>query len=90
MVAVLVLLVLLGLRLLAVAFLAMFIIRPVRECPACFQETLPIRVSALRLLGSWFEWRWCPQCRWQGPARKVDRTPAGKPGAALPDRRPSP
>ena len=59
------------LRVLIVTVLGLLIIRPVRECPACFEPTVPIRWPLVLRLATGFEWRWCPSCRWQGPARKV-------------------
>jgi hypothetical protein len=71
------------LRALIVLVFAAAIIRPVRSCPACFRDTLPVRKRLLTLLAPAFEWRWCPSCSWQGLGRKVpDRAPA------LPSRRP--
>ena len=53
-------------RLLAVVAIAFFVIRPVDACPACFSaETFPIKRKLVRLLGSRYQWRWCPQCGWQ-------------------------
>ncbi|MDE0395771.1 MAG: hypothetical protein OYK82_13445 [Gammaproteobacteria bacterium] len=59
------------LRVLIVTILGLLILRPVRECPACFEPTVPIRWPLVLRLATGFEWRWCPSCRWQGPARKV-------------------
>ncbi|MGH7475816.1 MAG: hypothetical protein ACRELD_05980 [Longimicrobiales bacterium] len=66
--AVLAALVLLRLGLVAVA--ALLLIHPVRECPACFAGTIPILRPWLRR-SSRYEWRWCPACGWQGPARRT-------------------
>ena len=54
-----------------VLFLATLIVRSARNCPACFNETIPIRRPMLTLMLPMTEWRWCPACRWQGPSRKV-------------------
>ena len=52
-------------------FGAVLLLRPVRECPACFQPTVSVRRPVLAgLLGN-AEWRWCPTCAWQGPASKL-------------------
>ena len=59
------------LRLLVVTLVGFAIIRPVRDCPACFRPTVPIRMTWLARLSSSFEWRWCPECHWEGPARKT-------------------
>ena len=58
-------------RLALVTIVGLIIIRPVRDCPACFKATVPVRVHWLDLLSSRFEWRWCPECLWEGPGRKV-------------------
>ena len=50
---------------------ALLLIAPVSACPACFQPSLPIRRAWLAPFASRFEWRWCPHCGWQGPARRV-------------------
>ena len=68
---VVVLLALVVVRVLIVAVLGLLIIRPVRECPACFEPTVPIRLPLLLRLARRFEWRWCPACGWEGPARRV-------------------
>jgi hypothetical protein len=53
-------------RLVAVVTIAFFVIRPIDACPACFaSETFPIKRRLLRVLGSRYEWRWCPHCGWQ-------------------------
>jgi len=53
-------------RLFAIAVIALFVIRPIDRCPACFaSETFPIKRKLLGLLGGHFEWRWCPSCGWQ-------------------------
>ena len=65
---------LLALVLLRVAVIlaaALLLIAPVSACPACFQPSLPIRRAWLTPFAPWFEWRWCPHCGWQGPARRV-------------------
>jgi hypothetical protein len=48
---------------------AALIIRPVSNCPACFQESVKIRHVWLSRILPWYEWRWCPSCGWEGPAR---------------------
>ncbi|MBI4541160.1 MAG: hypothetical protein HY704_16790 [Gemmatimonadetes bacterium] len=52
-----------------------FLVQPVSSCPACFAPTLPIVKRWLRILAPRFEWRWCPRCGWQGPARRVHDAP---------------
>ena len=59
------------LRLALIAVVGLFIIRPARDCPACFRPTVPIRKRWLAWFNSALEWRWCPECRWEGPARKA-------------------
>lgn len=71
------------LRVALIGIVGVLIIRPVRDCPACFRETIPIRRRWLISLASAFEWRWCPACRWEGPARRVS-----PPRALLGPRRP--
>jgi hypothetical protein len=73
-----VLLALVGLRVMAVGVLALFIIRPVRGCPACFQDTAPLRKRWLTLVSRRMEWRWCPACGWEGLARRI-RGRGGRP-----------
>lgn len=66
------------LRALLVGVLTLLVIYPVRACPACFEEgTLPIRKWWLVPVARRLEWRWCPACGWEGPARRVstDRLP---------------
>jgi hypothetical protein len=68
--------VLLGLIILRFAALLLAIVvlaRPVRACPACFAETVPIRTGWLRLFRHRIELRWCAQCGWQGIARRAHR-----------------
>lgn len=52
---------------------ALLLLRPARSCPACFRRTLRIRRPVLTALLPRAEWRWCPSCRWQGPARREPR-----------------
>ncbi len=59
------------LRVVVVTAVGFLIIRPVRDCPACFQPTVPIKMTWLARISSHFEWRWCPECHWEGPARKA-------------------
>ncbi len=59
------------LRFTVITVLGLLIIRPVRDCPACFRPTVPIRMTWLTRLYSTLEWRWCPECQWEGPARKM-------------------
>jgi hypothetical protein len=67
-----------GLVLLRFVFIAVgaaLLLRPVRECPACFGGTVRVKRPILEALTRIAEWRWCPCCGWQGPARvsKGDR-----------------
>jgi len=57
------------------------LVRPVRDCPACFGPTFA-RQSLLRRIAPRFEWRFCARCGWQGPARRTDAS-----DARLPDLR---
>ena len=72
------------LRVVLVAVGAMAIIRPVRACPACFQDTVPIRKPFLARFAPAYEWRWCPACDWQALAR---RGRAQWPAARVPAQR---
>jgi hypothetical protein len=58
------------LRFILIGIGALLIIRPVRDCPACFQASVRIRYAWLALVAPGFEWRWCPSCGWQGPSRR--------------------
>lgn len=73
---------LVGLRVLAVAFIVAFIVRPVLSCPACFQSTVPIRKEWLRLFRSHLEWRWCANCGWEGLARRLPKAKGAPSGPA--------
>jgi hypothetical protein len=67
-------------RLVLIGVVGFLIIRPVRDCPACFEPTVPIRLRWLARVSPRFEWRWCPECGWEGPARRAprrSRQPAG-------------
>lgn len=66
-----VLLFLVGLRVVLVTVLGLLIIRPVRDCPACFEPTVAIRKPLLTRFVPRFEWRWCATCGWEGPARRI-------------------
>ncbi len=59
------------LRLALITVVGLLIIRPVRDCPACFRPTVPIRMRWFVRFNSAFEWRWCAECQWEGPARKA-------------------
>jgi hypothetical protein len=56
---------------------AALLIRPVRDCPACFGPTFALQRPRLQRLAPWLEWRFCPRCRWQGPGRRVQEPSAG-------------
>lgn len=64
-----------------VLFGAALILRPVSSCPACFRPTLLLRRPWLRRLAPWMEWRWCPQCGWEGPGKR--RARAGEAGPRI-------
>lgn len=68
---VIVLLGLVGLRWVILGIGAALIVRPVTACPACAECTLALHKPWLRRLARWLEWRFCPGCGWQGPARRV-------------------
>jgi hypothetical protein len=53
-------------------FSATLLLRPARECPACFQPTALVRRPLITALLPNAEWRWCLSCAWQGPARKLE------------------
>ena len=82
--------VLLGLVLLRWVLLAVgaaLVLRPVAECPACFEPvTLLLQRRWLRTLAPWLEWRFCPRCGWQGPAKKLE-SGAPRPQSRLPQPR---
>lgn len=59
------------LRLALITVVGLLIIRPVRDCLACFCPAVPIRMRWLVRFNSAFEWRWCADCGWEGPARKA-------------------
>ena len=61
------------LRCILVAVGVTLLLRPVRECPACFEPTVRVRRPILEALIRIVEWRWCLSCGWQGPARAGDR-----------------
>jgi hypothetical protein len=83
-----VLLGLVALRLLLIGLGAALIMRPVFDCPACFGPSFPLHRRWLRRLAPWIEWRWCPRCGWQGPARRVpDEVRRGVERAAEPEPR---
>ena len=67
-----------------VLFGAMLILRVARGCPACFRETLLIRGPRLAVLLPMAEWRWCPECGWQGPSLKEERRGSGAPTSGSP------
>jgi hypothetical protein len=63
----------LGLLRIGIVFVgATLIIRPATRCPACFHDTLAIRRRWLERMSSRYEWRWCPECQWQGVALKIE------------------
>ncbi|MSR22581.1 MAG: hypothetical protein EXR92_03405 [Gemmatimonadetes bacterium] len=63
---------LLFLRVVVLVVFAFAVIRRVRSCPVCFLPTVPVRVPWRLVLPPFFEWRWCPDCGWEGPARRDD------------------
>jgi hypothetical protein len=58
------------------AFVMIYLLLPVdRRCGRCDEETLLIRVNRAGRIGFLMafrhvEWRWCPQCGWEGLARR--------------------
>lgn len=90
--AVIILLGLVALRGILIGVGIALILRPVRECPACFRETFGLHHRLLRFV-AWLEWRWCPGCGWQGPARRLSpanerTTPVSQPrGSRAPGQR---
>jgi len=82
--AVYVLLGLVALRVIIVGIGAALLLRPVRDCPACFADaTFRAHHRWLRLLAPWLEWRFCPRCGWHGPSRRLARGQPGPPGSAM-------
>lgn len=69
---------------------AVLLIHPVSACPACFAPSVPVRKQWFRVLAPRFEWRWCPHCGWQGPARRVGLRRAPAPFAPPPGTSPPP
>lgn len=66
--------VLLGLIVVRTAALAIAILvlaRPVKACPACFEDTVPIRMGWWKPFERFVELRWCAHCGWQGIARRA-------------------
>ena len=57
------------LRFVIVGVGAALLLRPVRECPACFEPTVRVKRPVLEAVTRIAEWRWCISCGWQGPAR---------------------
>jgi len=69
--AVLVLIGLVVLRGILIGVGAALILRAVPECPACFAPaTFLLQRRWLRRLLPMVEWRFCPQCGWQGPSKR--------------------
>jgi hypothetical protein len=58
----------------ALVLAVMVLARPVRACPACFAETVPIHMGWLRPFRHRIELRWCSECGWQGIARRERRS----------------
>lgn len=84
--AVVILLGLVALRWILVGVGVALLLRPVRDCPACFQETYGLYHRLLRNV-KWLEWRWCPRCGWHGPARRVQHPPRVPDPSELPPHR---
>lgn len=84
-VAVAILLGLVALRWIVIGIGVALLLRPVRECPACFQETFGLHHRLLRHV-KWLEWRWCPHCGWHGPARRKPTTRTTGTPAQSPNR----
>ncbi|HET9985480.1 MAG TPA: hypothetical protein VFQ38_17900 [Longimicrobiales bacterium] len=69
------LLALVALRVVLIVVAIAVLVGPANACPACFQPTLAVHRRWLRWLASGIEWRWCPTCGWQGPARRSEPEP---------------
>jgi len=48
------------------------VISRVRECPACFHDTVRVQRRWVRWVLPGTEWRWCPSCGWHGPSRRTE------------------
>jgi hypothetical protein len=57
------------LRFVIVGVGAALLLRPVRECPACFAHTVRVKRPVLEAVTRIAEWRWCTSCGWQGLGR---------------------
>ncbi|GIT50119.1 MAG: hypothetical protein Ct9H300mP15_03320 [Gemmatimonadota bacterium] len=53
---------------------SLLVLHSARVCPACFEQTVAVRRKILTVLVRIAEWRWCPQCGWEGPSRKPERS----------------
>ena len=60
------------LRVAVVVAVVLTVVRPARSCPACFLPTIPLRTRWSALLPRRLEWRWCPDCGWEGPGRRIE------------------
>jgi hypothetical protein len=61
-------------RLLAIVAAVVVLARPVRTCPACLEPgTAAVTTWWLTPVRGRMEIRWCPQCGWEGIARKQRR-----------------
>lgn len=76
MVAVATLLALVILRVALLTIGSLLLVRPVRDCPACFRPTAPILHRWLQRLTR-LQLRWCPACGWRGLARPSEAGPGG-------------
>ena len=52
---------------------SLLVLHSAHVCPACFEQTVAVRRKVLTMLVRIAEWRWCPQCGWEGPSRKYER-----------------
>ncbi len=67
---------LVALRFIIVGIGAALLLRPVRDCPACFaNSTFRAHRPVLRRIAPWLEIRFCPRCGWQGPSRVTHDVP---------------
>ena len=53
---------------------SLLVLRTAYVCPACFESTVAVQRKTLAVLVRIAEWRWCPQCGWEGPSRKPERS----------------
>jgi len=54
---------------------SLVVLHSAHVCPACLEQTVAVQRKILTVLVRIAEWRWCPQCGWEGPSRKSERSP---------------